>query len=36
MMNVSKKKMLWDIELWAESQDAALALMKSYFPDYIY
>ena len=38
MMQVTReqKKKLRDFDLWAESQDDALALMKNYFPDYIY
>ena len=31
-----QKKKLRDFDLWAESQDAALALMKSYFPSYTF
>jgi hypothetical protein len=38
MMRVTReqKKKLRDFDLWAESQDAAIALMKSYFPSYTF
>ena len=38
MMQVKRKqkKKLRNFDLWAESQDAVLALMKNFFPDYTY
>jgi hypothetical protein len=38
MMQVTReqKKKLRDFDLWAVSQDAALALMKNYFPNYTF